>query len=111
MISEIVPHMEFVCVKNGILQPKATDRVFLNLTSAGFEKDDVCLIPGVIFSKKLQRLGHGGGTYDRFLKGTEALKIGVCFENQIAEEIPQNGNDQTVDLIITTNLTTVGQSN
>jgi 5-formyltetrahydrofolate cyclo-ligase len=68
-----------------------------------------CLIvtPGLAFNKKKQRLGRGGGFYDRFLsqiRQCEPLNIyaiGVCFSEQLLEHIPTGDHDQPVDGVIT----------
>lgn len=63
---------------------------------------DVIIIPALAYDKKGYRLGQGKGWYDRFLKSyPDSLKIGVCFEQQLLEEVPHNDHDQMVDLIIT----------
>jgi 5-formyltetrahydrofolate cyclo-ligase len=42
---------------------------------------DLVLVPLLIADKKGNRVGYGGGYYDRFLQRTkpELLKVGVCF--------------------------------
>lgn len=62
---------------------------------------DCLLVPGLAFTKKGERLGRGMGFYDRFLTGIKAPKIGLAFELQILEEIPQDLWDQPVDLVVT----------
>lgn len=63
---------------------------------------DVIIIPALAFDKAGFRLGHGGGWYDRFLKMyPDAIKIGVCFQEQILKEIPNNAHDQRVNMIVT----------
>ncbi len=62
---------------------------------------DVILVPLVAFDEKLHRLGHGKGYYDRFLKNTKALKIGIAYEIQKEKDIPVTDGDVPMDLIIT----------
>lgn len=42
---------------------------------------DIVLVPLIIADKKGNRVGYGGGYYDRFLQRTSAdlLKVGLCF--------------------------------
>ena len=67
------------------------------------EQIDVLLVPGVAFSRNGERLGRGGGFYDRFLAEPKlrAFKIGVCFDAQLACEFPRESHDQAVDAVVT----------
>lgn len=53
------------------------------------------VIPGVAFTCDLCRLGYGGGWYDRLLSGArpDARKIGVGYDFQIVESLPQDEHD------------------
>lgn len=64
---------------------------------------DVILVPGVAFTRAGQRLGRGGGYYDRLLAALPptTLRLGVCFELQIVDELPAEAHDMTVDAVIT----------
>ncbi|MGB9760944.1 MAG: 5-formyltetrahydrofolate cyclo-ligase [Caldimicrobium sp.] len=62
---------------------------------------DLILVPGLAFDLKKYRLGYGGGFYDRFLKETKALKIGIAFSFQIIEKLPQDPWDEKMDYILT----------
>lgn len=62
---------------------------------------DVLIIPGLSFSKTGERLGRGKGFYDRYLDGFSGLKIGVCYECQLREDIPTEEHDQKLDWVIT----------
>jgi len=65
------------------------------------DKFDIILIPGIAFDKKNARLGRGGGYFDKFLKNVKGLKIGVCYKEQIVEEIPMEKYDVYMDMVIT----------
>ncbi|MFN4132593.1 MAG: 5-formyltetrahydrofolate cyclo-ligase [Caldimicrobium sp.] len=65
------------------------------------EELDVILVPGLAFDREKIRLGYGGGYYDRFLKETKALKIGVAFSFQIVDYLPREPHDIKMDLILT----------
>lgn len=65
------------------------------------DKIDVIIVPGVAFDKSLNRLGRGKAYYDKLLKNTQALKIGVCFDFQKLDTVPVNEYDVQMDLIIT----------
>ena len=66
---------------------------------------EILLIPLVGFDNEFNRLGYGGGFYDRYLakKGNskKILKIGVGFSIQKVSKIPTNQYDVSLDNIIT----------
>jgi len=64
---------------------------------------EVILVPGLAFTREGQRLGRGGGNYDRYLALLPAstLKMGVCFALQIVETLPAEPHDQPVDAVAT----------
>ncbi len=66
-----------------------------------YENIDLIIVPGVAFDKNNNRLGRGKGFYDRFLKKTNAYKLGVCFPFQLFENIPVTDNDVKMDQVIT----------
>ena len=57
------------------------------------------------FDDELNRLGYGGGFYDRYLKKIKRKKkiisIGICFAFQKIKKIPTNKYDMKLDYIIT----------
>ena len=64
---------------------------------------DLLIVPGVAFDLKGNRLGYGGGYYDRFF---ELLKPGtplvaLVFDLQVVPEVPVEEWDRRVDLIVT----------
>jgi 5-formyltetrahydrofolate cyclo-ligase len=63
---------------------------------------DLIVVPGLAFSTEGNRLGRGGGFYDRFLATVPrtTLKIGVCFEFQQVSSIPHEPHDVTMDVVV-----------
>lgn len=62
----------------------------------------VILLPGVAFDARGGRLGYGGGFYDVYLAHARGvLRVGVCFELQVVDEVPMEPHDQGVDLVVT----------
>ena len=59
----------------------------------------IVLVPGLAFDVFGNRLGTGGGWYDRFLT-PEMLKIGVCFDCQIVPEVPCEASDRTMNFVV-----------
>ncbi len=64
---------------------------------------NILLIPLVGFDDQLNRLGYGGGYYDRYLSkvNNEIIKIGVGFSFQKINNIPINNHDIKLDCVIT----------
>jgi 5-formyltetrahydrofolate cyclo-ligase len=61
------------------------------------------LVPGVAFTRTGERLGYGGGFYDRLICGFEPRPalIAAAFELQVMPELPMSETDQRVDGVIT----------
>lgn len=70
-------------------------------------KIDVILVPGVVFDQHCNRIGRGGGYYDKFLsKQSSAKKVGVCYSFQLKKHsIPHHVWDVKVDRVVTPQLT------
>ncbi len=66
---------------------------------------NILLIPLVGFDNQLNRLGYGGGFYDRYLSKVQdkhkIIRIGVGFSFQKIKNIPINKHDKKLDCIIT----------
>ena len=63
---------------------------------------DLVLVPGLAFSRKGARLGQSRGYSDRFLNQLNGAKIiGVGFDWQILEHVPEESHDRRLDGIIT----------
>ena len=61
---------------------------------------DLCIIPGLAFDKQGNRLGKGKGFYDKLLSNINAVKVGVCFDVQIVDNVPHDDWDRKMDLIL-----------
>ena len=81
--------------KYGIIEPLSQNKVY----------PDMLLVPLLAFDKELNRLGYGGGFYDRYIEKIEmkkkVLKVGVAFSFQEIKKVPINNYDKKLDLIIT----------
>ena len=66
---------------------------------------DVLLVPLVAFDKNFNRIGYGGGFYDRYIKKIkkkkQVLTIGFAYSFQKVKKIPTNKYDIRLDFIIT----------
>ena len=81
--------------KYGIIEPLSQKKVY----------PDILLVPLLAFDKQFNRLGYGGGFYDRYIEKIEnkkkVFKIGFSFSFQELKEVPVNNYDKKLDLIIT----------
>jgi 5-formyltetrahydrofolate cyclo-ligase len=66
---------------------------------------DILLVPLVAFDKDLNRLGYGGGYYDRVIdklsKKKYILKIGLALSVQKINNVPVTKYDKKLDYIVT----------
>ena len=66
---------------------------------------DILLVPLVAFDNKLNRIGYGGGFYDRYIKKIKRKKkittIGLAFSFQEVKKIETNKFDIKLDFIVT----------
>lgn len=65
------------------------------------EEIDLLLVPGVAFTRKGERVGYGGGYYDRYLVNYKEKTLSLVFDFQIVSHIPVEPFDKTVQKIIT----------
>jgi 5-formyltetrahydrofolate cyclo-ligase len=82
----------------------ATGRL-VTVPESGIEPSwpDLVIVPGLAFTSAGDRLGQGGGWYDRFLSETRAdcVTVGVCFAEQVVGELPVEAHDVRVDHVVT----------
>ncbi|MGA1556049.1 MAG: 5-formyltetrahydrofolate cyclo-ligase [Ilumatobacteraceae bacterium] len=64
---------------------------------------DVVIVPGVAFTIRGDRLGQGGGWFDRLLARVrpDCLVVGVCFDAQIVPDLPVEPHDVRVHVLVT----------
>ncbi len=61
---------------------------------------DLIVVPGVAFDKDNNRMGRGKAYYDKFLRSSDAIKIGICFNFQYFETVPTDIYDIKMDCVI-----------
>lgn len=66
---------------------------------------DLVIAPGIAFDKNRNRLGRGKGYYDRYFSKKDLIKIGICYDFQLLENIPTDPFDIRMDKVITPNYT------
>ena len=66
---------------------------------------DILLVPLVAYDKNLNRIGYGGGFYDRYIKkikkNKKIITIGLAYSFQKVKKIPINEHDIKLDFIVT----------
>lgn len=77
----------------GIRQPPASAATQIEPAAI-----DLVIVPGLAFTAAGDRLGRGGGHYDRFLAqpALRARRLAVCFACQILPALPREPHDQPV---------------
>jgi len=88
---------ELVKGKYGILEPSNKNKVII---------PSVLFIPLLAFDNNGNRLGYGGGYYDRYIEALEnnenlPLKIGVGYSFQKINKVPNNSMDKKLNWILT----------
>lgn len=62
---------------------------------------DLTICPGLSFDEDKNRLGYGGGYYDRFLKENNSIKVGLMISDFWSIKLPADKWDIKMDYIIT----------
>jgi 5-formyltetrahydrofolate cyclo-ligase len=88
---------DLVSGPKGLLEPSAA------CPAAAAGDIEVILVPGLAFDAAGNRLGRGGGFYDRFLsdRALRALSIGVCLDQQVVAEVPRDSHDARIAIVVT----------
>ena len=87
----------------GILEPEVKD--YNSLQDKYLNSSAMVLVPGRAFTLSGLRLGRGKGFYDKYFarhcqnKNESLVIAGVCFPQQIVDEIPIDKNDFKMDCI------------
>ncbi|WP_281202259.1 5-formyltetrahydrofolate cyclo-ligase [Cytobacillus kochii] len=62
---------------------------------------DLLIVPGVAYTLKGDRIGFGGGYYDRYLVDYNGFTLSLAFQEQVVNNIPIDHHDLPVQKIIT----------
>lgn len=68
------------------------------------DRFDLVLVPGLAFSPRGERLGHGRGYYDRMLARLARhidVRTGLCFACQVVPVVPVSDHDVAMDVVVT----------
>lgn len=80
-----------------IMQPKPE-----HIRPVPINEIEVVITPGIAFDKTGNRIGHGAGYYDNFLKNLpqKTVVIGLAYDCQLIDEIPTLSWDIPVNKVI-----------
>lgn len=80
--------------EKGIPEPVADEPVANDPTA-------LVLMPGLAFTKDGDRMGYGGGYYDKFLaREPNHPTVALCYDFQMVESLPREDYDIPVDLVL-----------
>lgn len=81
--------------KHGILAPLP------HLPQVLPQELDILIVPGVAFTARGDRLGYGGGYYDRYIpQCTRAQKVALSFAQQMLPALPTEAHDLRIPHIL-----------
>lgn len=81
--------------KFGILEPKSGCEVLAP------EQIDLIILPCLSCDRKGNRLGYGGGYYDRYLEHYDGVRVLICREKLMLDRVPKEPFDQKPHFLIT----------
>ncbi|ODG91347.1 MULTISPECIES: 5-formyltetrahydrofolate cyclo-ligase [Bacillaceae] len=65
------------------------------------ERIDLIIVPGVAYTKNGERLGYGGGYYDRYLEDYNKQLLALAYDIQIIDDLPTEKHDIKMPLVLT----------
>ncbi|KAB0804161.1 hypothetical protein PPYR_01131 [Photinus pyralis] len=89
--------------KWNIKQPRLAEQRENALDTGGL---DLVIVPGVAFTADGDRMGHGKGYYDTFLRhlydtqSKPPITVALAFKEQVLNEVPLQEHDVKIDLIL-----------
>ena len=93
--------LEFHRVPDGEVLAPGAFGIHEPLDSWPRAKPDLLLVPLLAFDASGQRLGYGGGFYDRTLAKWNVPAIGIAYAGQEVASLPSTAHDRTLDMILT----------
>lgn len=84
------PESAMLCGRFGTMHPEGV-----------LDTPDLVLVPLLAFDRSGNRLGYGGGYYDRTLAALGCQAVGFAFSWQEVAQVPSGAYDQPLDRIVT----------
>lgn len=91
---QVTPKTQYQKSAFGILEPQAASPIEV-------QQFDLLVVPGVAFTHSGQRLGYGGGFYDRLLSHYTGPTVSLAFRRQLLDQLPIEPHDQLIQHILT----------
>lgn len=79
----------------GLLEPDVT------CEAGSFTDQSLCVTPALAFDRRGYRIGYGRGYYDKFFCTFPGIKLGLCYEGFLLDDVFRDGFDVPVDVIMT----------
>ena len=95
--------MDFIYVTDLSLMEKSDMGIPEPVANGPIGDDPAALVlmPGLAFTENGDRMGYGGGFYDKFLASEpEHPTVALCYEFQMVKELPTEEYDIPVDLVL-----------
>ena len=74
----------------------------INGKEPDYSRTGFMCMPGLAFDRSYNRIGYGGGFYDRYLSvENKVYKAALAYEAQLLESIPAQDGDVRPDMIVT----------
>lgn len=88
---------DLVSGKYGIMEPADTDD---DNEWKSSPKKALCIVPALCCDRSGNRLGYGGGYYDRFLREFGGMKVCLCYRRFADVDLPLEEHDVLCDAVI-----------
>lgn len=79
----------------GIPVPPETAEIILP------DRNSVCVLPALAYDRDRNRIGYGGGYYDRFLADFPGVAVGVAYEENVLGSVCAGEHDRAAAVVVT----------
>jgi len=95
--------IEIRSLETGLIESRSYLREPADGEPVSLDMLDLVIVPALAFDRKGNRLGRGGGFYDRFLASPEfkGTSVGIAFREQLLDELPVDEHDVPVHVVVT----------